>query len=70
MGNEIKRTVKDIGDAAKEGWHRGSAEAEHEKRSEFGDVMTTGEKVDSVATETKENVKAGMDHAKREIRDL
>ena len=70
MGNEIKDTVKDIRDAAKEGWHRGSAEAEHEKRAEFGDVMTPGEKAGSVVNETKENVKAGVDRTKREIRDL
>ncbi len=70
MGNEIKRTIEDIGDAAKEGFHRGSAEAEHAKRDAFGDVMTPGEKVDSVVSETKDNAKAGIDKAKREIRDL
>jgi len=70
MANEIKRAVKDIRDAAKEGWHRGGAEAEHKKRAEFGDVMTPGEKVDSVMNETKENAKAGIDKTKRELRDL
>lgn len=70
MANEIKKTIDDIGDSVKEGIHRGSAEAEHEKRAEFGDVMTTREKVDSVANEASENVKAGVDKTKREIRDL
>jgi hypothetical protein len=70
MANEIKRAVKDIGDAAKEGWHRGSAEAEHDKRTEFGDVMTPGEKAGSMVNEAKENAKAGVDRTKRELRDL
>ena len=33
-----------MGDAIKEGIHRGNAEAEHDVRSELGDEMTTGEK--------------------------
>ncbi len=70
MANEIKRTIDDIGDAAKEGLHRGSAEVEHEKRAAFGDAMTPGEKVGSVVNETKENANADIDKAKREIRDL
>lgn len=70
MANEIKRTIEDIGDAAKEGLHRGSADAEHAKRAVFGDEMTAGEKVGSVVNETKENAKADVDKAKREIRDL
>ena len=70
MANEIKRTIDDIGDSVKEGIHRGKADAEHEKRTEFGDVMTPGEKVESVANEAGENVKAGVDKTKREIRDL
>jgi len=70
MANEIKKTLDDIGDSVKEGIHRGNAAAEHETRKDFGDVMTTREKVDSVANEAGENVKAGVDKAKREIRDL
>ena len=49
---------------------RGGAEVRHKKRATFGDVMTSGEKIDSVVTETKENAKADIDKAKREIRDL
>ena len=44
--------------------------AEHETRKDFGDVMTPREKVESVANEAGENVKAGVDKTKREIRDL
>jgi hypothetical protein len=70
MGNEVKKTIKDIGDAVKEGVHRGNADAEHETRAEFGDVMTPGEKAESVTNEISEDTKAGIDHAKRKIRDL
>lgn len=73
MGNEIKKTVKDvgdaIGDAIKEGVHRGNADAEHETREAFGDAMTPGEKTESVVREGSENVKAEVDRAKRSIRD-
>lgn len=70
MANEMKRTIDDISDSVKEGIHRGNAAAEHETRKDFGDDMTTGEKVDSVANEAGENIKAGVDKTKRGIRDL
>lgn len=69
MANEIKKTVKDIGDAVKEGVHRGNADAERETRAEFGDVMTPGEKAKSAAREGSEEVKAGIDKTKRTLRD-
>lgn len=69
MANEIKKTVKDVRDAVKEGVHRGAADAEHETRTEFGDVMTPGEKAGSIAREVSEESKAEIDKAKRNIRD-
>lgn len=69
MANEIKKTVQDLGDAVKEGVHRGNADAEHATRTEFGDVMTPGEKAGSMAREAGESAKAEVDHAKRKIRD-
>jgi hypothetical protein len=69
MGNEIKKTVKDVRDAVKEGVHRGNADVERDTRTEYGDVMTPGEKLDSVGREIKEETKAGIDRSKREIRD-
>ena len=69
MANEIKKTVKDIGDAVKEGVHRGNADAERATRAEFGDVMTPGEKAGSMGREVSEETKAGVDRAKRKIRD-
>ncbi|HEV3154265.1 MAG TPA: hypothetical protein VGZ02_10715 [Candidatus Baltobacteraceae bacterium] len=69
MANEIKKTVDDVRDAVKEGIHRGNAAAERDTRESAGDLMTPGEKAGSVARETEENVKAGIDKAKRNIRD-
>lgn len=69
MSNEIKKTVKDLGDAVKEGVHEGKADAEHQTRAEYGDVMTPGEKAGSVAHEASEKAKAEIDHAKRKVRD-
>jgi hypothetical protein len=69
MANEVRKTIKNVGDAIKEGVHRGNADAEHEGRAEFGDVMTPGEKAQSVAREVEEDTKAGIDRAKREVRN-
>lgn len=69
MGNEIKKTVKDVQDAVKEGIHRGNADVEHETRTEYGDVMTPGEKAGSMAREVSEDTKANIDKAKRNVRD-
>ncbi len=69
MGNEIKKTIDDVGDAIKEGVHRGNAGAERGARTELGDVMTPGEKAGSVAREVTEDTKAEIDKAKRNLRD-
>ena len=69
MANEVKRTINDVGDAIKEGIHRGKADAEHETRTIAGDAMTPEEKAGSVVREGTENVKAGIDRAKRNVRD-
>lgn len=69
MANEIEKTVKDLGDAVKEGVHRGNADAERATRTEFGEVMTPGEKAESVMREGSEEVKAGIDRTKRNVRD-
>lgn len=69
MANEIKKTLNDIGDAVKEGIHRGNASAEHDSRTIAGDAMTPGEKAGSVAREASEDMKAGVDKTKRNLRD-
>ena len=69
MANEIKKTVKDVRDAVKEGVHQGNADVERQRRIENGDIMTPGEKAGSMAREASEETKAGVDRAKRNIRD-
>jgi hypothetical protein len=69
MANEVKRIVRDARDAVKEGVHRGKADAEHETRAEMGGIMTPEEKAGSVAREVLEDTKAGIDRAKRNVRD-
>ncbi len=69
MANEIKKTIKDVGDAVKEGIHRGNADAEHDTRTVAGDVMTPGEKAGSIAREVSEEAKAEFDKTKRNVRD-
>lgn len=66
---DLNKAVKDVGDAVKEGAHRGEAESERMKRSTVGDVMTPGEKAGSMAHEVSEEAKAEFDRAKRNVRD-
>ena len=70
MANELEKTAKNIGDAVKEGVHRGSAEAEREKRADFGETMTGGQKAESVVNEVEQEAKAGVDRLKRDVRNL
>lgn len=69
MGNEFEKIGKNVKDTIKEGVHRGEADVEREKRAEFGDVMTPGEKAESVVHEVSEDAKAGVDRMKRDVRN-
>ncbi len=64
----IKKIAKNIRDTVSEGVHRGEAESEREKRAVVGDVMTPGEKAESVVHEVSEESKAGVDRLKRDVR--
>jgi gas vesicle protein len=66
----IKKTVKNIKDTITEGMHRGEAMSEREKRATMGDVMTPGEKTESVVHEVAEDSKAGIDRLKRDVRNI
>lgn len=66
---DLNKAVQDVGDALKEGAHRGEAEGERAKRSTVGDAMTPGEKAGSIANEVSEEAKAEFDKAKRNVRD-
>ena len=69
MSDELNKVVKNAGDALKEGVHRGEASAEREKRAEFGDVMTPGEKGESIVNEVSSDLKAEGDRLKRDVRN-
>ncbi len=69
MSDELNKIVKNAGDAIKEGVHRGEAASERETRAEFGDVMTPGEKGESVVREVSGDLKAEGDRLKRDVRN-
>jgi hypothetical protein len=66
--DDIKNAVGAVKDSFSEAGHKSAAEAEHERRDLAGDTMTPGEQVGSIANEAKNNVQAGVDHAKVEAR--
>lgn len=66
--DNINNAVGAVKDAVSEAGHKSAAEAERTRREVAGDTMTTSEKVGSVANEAKNNVQAGIDHAKGEAR--
>jgi hypothetical protein len=68
MANEVKKAIDNAVDATKEALHRSKADAEHEKRAIYGDVMTPGEHAESMGREASENIKAGVDKTKRKVR--
>jgi len=61
-GSKLGEKIKD---GVSEATHRSAAEGEHEKRRILGDEMTGGEKIKSVAEETKNTVQAEIDKAKK-----
>ena len=66
----VKHGAEDVKDFVSEAGHRGAAESEQAKRDVAGDTMTPGEQVGSVLNQGKESLEAGVDHAKRDVRDL
>ena len=70
VAGAVKHGVEDVKDFVSEAAHRGAAEGEQAKRDAAGDTLTPGEQVGSVLNQGKENLEAGIDHAKRDVRDL
>jgi hypothetical protein len=70
VAGAVKHGVEDVKDRVSEASHRGAAEGEQAKRDVAGDTMTPGEQAGSVLNQGVENVEAGIDHAKRDVRDL
>jgi hypothetical protein len=69
LKDELKKTIDNVGDALNEAGHRVSAGTERATREAAGDEMTPGEKAKSVVNEGKENVLAGVDKAKQDLRN-
>ena len=68
MADSIKDTVDNVRDSANEAGHRGAAQAEQTKRDVAGDEMTAGEKLGSAFNQGKNEVQAGWDKTKRDVR--
>jgi hypothetical protein len=66
--DDLKNAVGAVKDSLSEAGHKSAADAEHARREVAGDTLTTSEKIGSVANEAKNNVQAGVDHAKVEAR--
>ncbi len=70
VADAVKHGAADAKDRVGEATHRGAAEGEHAKRDLAGDTLTPGERASSVLNEGKEDLLGGVDHAKRDVRDL
>ena len=70
VAGAVKHGAADVKDYVSEAGHRGAAEGEQAKRDVAGDTMTPGEKLGSVLNQGKENLEAGVDHTKRDVRDI
>jgi hypothetical protein len=66
---DLRKTIDNVKDAFGEAAHKANADTEQTERDLSGDALTPGEKVRSVANQAKEETLAGIDHAKREIRN-
>ena len=67
--DKVADTAKNARDAVAENVHKSKADVEREKRAEYGETMTTGQKVESVGNEVSEEAKAGFDRTKRDLRN-
>ena len=67
--DDLSKTVDNVKDAFDEAGHKATAQAEQTKRDVAGDDMTASEKAGSMANEAKNNVQAGLDHAKQDVRN-
>ncbi len=69
MTDKISKAIDDVADTVKEGVHRTAAEGERAKRDVAGDTMTPGERAGSVINEAGDELKAGVERARRNVRD-
>jgi hypothetical protein len=69
LKDDISKAAEDTKDLLSEGGHRAVAGAEQAKRDIAGDELTPAESAGSRLNQAKNEIQAGTDRAKREIRD-
>ena len=68
LKKQIRKTVDNVKDTARETKHRAESGAERAKRESFGQDMTATQKVRSAGRQAKSDVQADWDKTKRDIR--
>jgi len=66
--DSVANAAKNARDSVAADVHDVKADAERQKRAELGETMSSGEKMESMATEVGEKAKAGYDRAKTDVR--
>ncbi len=69
LKQDVTNLIDNVKDGVNEAVHRTKAEDERVQRETAGDAMTPGEKAGSVVREATNNVQAGIDKAKVDIRN-
>jgi hypothetical protein len=67
--DELHKVIDNAADALSEAGHKLNANTEQATRDAAGDEMTAGEKAKSILNQGKEDVLAGVDHAKQDVRN-
>ena len=68
LKDDTTKAVENTKDRLSEGGHDAVANAEQAKRDLVGDELTPGEVAGSKLNQAKNEIQAGVDRAKREIR--
>lgn len=69
LKDAINKIVDNVKDTANEATHKSAAQGEQAKRDVAGDQMTVGEKVGSMANQTKEELQGETAATKRDVRN-
>jgi hypothetical protein len=69
LKQDVTNLIDNVKDGVNEAVHKTNAEDERVQREAAGDALTPGEKASSIAREATNNVQAGIDKAKLDIRN-
>jgi hypothetical protein len=69
LKDDVSKATEDAKDLVSEGGHDAVARSEQAKRAIAGDDLTPAEVAGSKLNQGKNEIQAGVDRAKREIRD-